>query len=104
MRYIKFYGGTPFCGTDYEEYEAFEDNITDAQLEDESAERSYSNASMYEDIETDYQIYQDDFDTEEEYEEAYNEASDAYYEECCGNWEEVSYEEFLENTKFRNIK
>ena len=97
MRYIKFYGSTPFCGTDYEEYEALEDSWTDKQLDSESEERCYSNASMYEDIETDYQIYRDDYTTEEEYKDAYDEASDEYYSECFGDWEEVSYEEYLEN-------
>ena len=97
MRYIKFYGGTPFCGTDYEEYEAFKDNITDEELDSESAERSYVNANMYEDIENDYSICREDYDSEEEYESALSEASDEYYAECSGNWEEVSYEEFLEN-------
>lgn len=97
MRYIKFYGGTPFCGTDYEEYEAFEDNTTNEELDSESAERSYANANMYEDLETDYSVYREDFDTKEAYDEAIAEASDEYYAECSGDWEEVSYEEFLEN-------
>ena len=52
---------------------------------------------MYEDIENDYSICREDYDSEEEYESALLEASDEYYAECSGDWEEVSYEEFLEN-------
>ena len=54
-------------------------------------------AQPYQAIETDYQIYRDDYATEEEYEDANNEASEEYYSECWGDWEEVSYEEYLEN-------
>ena len=97
MRYIKFYGGTPFCGTDYEEYEAYEDDTTDEVLDEEAASKAYDNGGMYEDIENDYSICREDYDSEEEYESALSEASDEYYAECSGDWEEVSYEEFLEN-------
>lgn len=97
MRYIKFYGATPFCGTDFEDYEEFEDDTTDEYLNEEAASRAYDNGGMYENIETDYSICREDYDSEEEYESAFSDASDEYYAECTGDWEEVSYEEFLEN-------
>ena len=96
MRYIKFYGGTPFCGTDYEEYEVFEDNITDEYLDEEADDRSRSNAESYENIGVDYGIYEEDFDSYDEYEEALCEASDEYYAESYGHWEEISKEEYEE--------
>ena len=37
MCYIKFYGNTSFYGTDYEEYEMFENSIVDSELDDESS-------------------------------------------------------------------
>lgn len=96
MRYIQFYGGTPFCGTDYEEYEAYEDTVTDNELDEEADERARMNAESYEDIENDYAIYPDDYDSEEEYENACAEAYDEYYSESGGGWREVSEEEYKE--------
>lgn len=97
MRYIKFMCDTPFCGTDLEEYVAFEDGYTDEQLDQYAADLARENGEAYEHIEVDYSIYREDYDTEEEYEEAWFEAESEYYCECTGDWEEVSYEEFLEN-------
>lgn len=97
MRYIKFWGGTPFCGTDYEEYEVFEDSITDDELDNISADKSTDNAASYEDLERDYSIDRDDYETEEAYEDALAEASEEYYAESSGGWEEVTEEEYNEN-------
>ena len=102
MRYIKFRCETPFCGTDLEEYVAFEDDYTDENLNRYADELAYENGNSYEDIETDYSIYRDDYDSDEEYEKAYSEAEEDYYSECMGVWEEVSYEEFLENEGIYN--
>lgn len=97
MRYIKFICDTPFCGTDLEEYVAFDDDYTDEQLDQYAADLAHENGEGYENIELDYSIYREDYDTEEEYEEAWFEAESEYFCECTGDWEEVSYEEFLEN-------
>lgn len=96
MRYIKFYGSTPFCGTDYEEYEVYEDTMTDEVLDEECDERARANAESYEDMERDYGIYEEDYDSREEYEDAYAEACDEYYSDSTGYWEEISEEEYKE--------
>ena len=102
MRYIKFICDTPFCGADLEMYVAFEDDYTDENLDQYAADLAYENGESYEDIEGDYFIYREDYDTEEDYEEAIFEAESEYYSECSGDWEEVSYEEFLENERIYN--
>lgn len=102
MRYIKFTCDTPFCGTEVVEYVAFEDDYTDEDLDQYAADLAHDNGETYEDIESDYSIYREDYGTEEEYEEAYFEAETEYYCECTGEWEEVSYEEFLENDRTYN--
>ena len=97
MRYIKFFGCTQFCGTDFEIYEAFEDSITDNELDLISDEYTFENANEFEDIEVDYSIYEENYDTEEEYLEARDEASEQYYSECYGDWLEITEEEYNEN-------
>lgn len=96
MRYIKFSGGTGFCGCDFEEYMEF-DSITDEQLNEYTDELIYDNANSYADIEIDYDICEDNYDSEEEYRAAFFEAEEAYYNEAYGTWEEISKEEYEEN-------
>lgn len=73
MRYIKFMWNSPFCEMVLKEYIAFDDSYTDEDLDQHATELDYS-------------IYQEDYDIDEE-----------ACCECTGVWEEVSYEEFLEN-------
>lgn len=94
MRYIKITGGTCFCGRDFEEY--LETNMTDEELDRYCAEAAYENASMYENIELDYGIYQEDYATEEDYETAIDEATEEYYDEAYADWEEITKEEYEE--------
>lgn len=96
MRYIKIEGGTAFCGCDFEEY--LETDMTDEELNRYCAEAAYDNASMYENIERDYSIYQEDYATEEEYETAIDEATDEYYGEAYADWEEITKEEYDEES------
>lgn len=97
MRYIKFYGGTCFCGEDFEDYVTVADNTTDEELDQEATDRGRDNAESYEDIARDYCIDRDDYDSDEEYEEALDDATEAYWEEVYSGWEELTREEFLEN-------
>lgn len=94
MRYIKIKGGTCFCGCDFEEY--LETNITDEELDRYCVNAAHENASMYENIERDYGIYQEDYTTEEDYETAINEATEEYYDEAYADWEEITKEEYGE--------
>lgn len=97
VRYIKFSGGTPFCGEDFEEYEAVDLSVTDEQLSQMADDYAKDNAAMYEDIENDYGVDREDYNSEEEYQEALEEFSEEYYGESWGDWIEVSKEEYLEN-------
>lgn len=97
MKYIKFYGGTAFCGEDFEYYEVVDDNLTDEDLDQMAADYAYDNASSYEDVERDYQIDEDNYASYDDFEAACDEARDEYYGESYGHWEEITREEFLEN-------
>ncbi len=96
MRYIKFEGGTGFCGCDFVEFEVFEDSVKDFELDNLADEYAYDNGMCYINIETDYSIYRENFDSEEEYEEAYDQAEEWYFEDCYCYWTELSKEEYLE--------
>ena len=87
MKYVRFFGNAGYSGTDYEDYEAFdEDDLYDGVIDEESAERAYDNAENYSYLMEDY----DDVLSEKDI--------DSYYEnalENCG-WEYVSEEEYKE--------
>lgn len=76
MRYIRFRGSTPYCGTAYDEVEEFDDSVTDEELDEISEDKRLQNAESYEYLATGWG---DDFETEEEREQ--------YYEDCEGSWE-----------------
>ena len=94
-RYIKIEGGTAFCGCDFEEY--LYTKMTDEELNQYCAEAARDNAEMYESIEKDYGLDEDDYDTEEDYEVAITEATDEYYAEAYADWIEITKEEYEEN-------
>ena len=41
MKYVRFFGNNGYCGTDYEEYVAFEDDISENEIDDMSDEYAY---------------------------------------------------------------
>ena len=86
MKYIKFYGGNGYSGCDFEQYEAYEDNITEEALAEIAYELANDNAQSYEYIATGWD---EDFESEEERE--------SYYENIECGWEEVTKEEYEEN-------
>lgn len=86
MKYIKFYGGNGYCGCDFEQYEAYEDNITEDALAEIAYDLANDNAQSYEYIVTGWD---EDFESEEEREN--------YYEDVEYGWEEVTKEEYEEN-------
>lgn len=90
MRYIKFTYDNGYCGCDEEVYEAFEDGTDDLEIE----EYGYEGIQMYSFYEPDDRfVSEDDYDSEDEYMDAYDE----YQENIEVSWEEVSKEEFEEN-------
>ena len=89
MRYIKFTYSNGYCGCDEEIYEAFEDGVSDSEIE----EYGYDGIQMYSFYEPDDRfVSEDDYDSEDEYMDAYDE----YQENIDVSWEEVSKEEFEE--------
>ena len=88
MKYVRFYGGNGYCGCDYEEYEKFEDEVTEEEIDEYSSEIGYENAETYEWV---VRGYDSDWESEEQ--------AEWYYEDAlsyCG-WEYCTEEEFLEN-------
>lgn len=90
MKYVRFYGNNGFCGTDYEEYVTFEDDVSENEIDEISNEYAYENAETYE-------YMKDGWDPQGESEED----EEWYYEnaiESCG-WDYCSEEEYKENTE-----
>ena len=92
MFYFKFTADTPYCGTELVDYQKFEERPTDAELDEIAEDISRSNAESFEYL----VIGWDDDSFEDEDEEA--EALENYYADCCGSWEEITEEEFEENS------
>lgn len=96
MRYVKLWADTDFCGT-YEcaaftcEEENFCENLLnlDAELFGETVFGSYEYLAIEE-------VNAADYETEEEYHEALEEAAEDYMSHCYCGWEEITYEEFVE--------
>lgn len=85
MRYIKFCGGTEYLGTDYEQVDAYPDDITDEDLNDEAKTIAESNAEDCEYLATGWD---DDFQSEEDRE--------AYYDSIWYSWQPISEEKYKE--------
>lgn len=85
MRYIRFTGGTGYCGCDFDEVEVFDDDTPDSDIDDCADDMARDNGESFEYCATDWG---EDFETEED--------RDAYYEDCWCNWEEISEEEYKE--------
>ena len=96
MRYIKFYGNAGFCGTDFEEYDFFLDEFTDEELDDAAETMRQQFGESYEYLAT--QGYdEEDYDTEEDFEEALDQAVEWYWDSVWVAWEEVTEEEYRDN-------
>lgn len=87
MRYIKFEGGTRYCGTDFESYEAYEE-IEDSVLDEIAIDLAQDNAESYEYLETGWD---EDFEDEEDREN--------YYADAYCNWTEITEEEYKEHVE-----
>ena len=75
MKYVRFYGNNGYCGTDYEEYVAFEDDV------------------LAEDYEYMKDAWSPEYVSEEDEQWYYDNAI-----EHCG-WDYCSEEEYKENTE-----
>ena len=98
MRYIKFYLSIGFCGCDDERYIAFKDNVADDEIDKYGIELAEDHADSYRDYERfGLMSDRDEYDSEEEYDAAYQEAEETFNEGIESSWEEVDKEEWEEN-------
>ena len=88
--YIKMTFSNGCCGCDEEIYRKFNDDWSNSDLDDYAEEYLRNWYSFYDD---DRFVDSDDYDTEEEYNEAYAE----YQDNCYFNYEECTEEEYIDN-------
>lgn len=86
MKYYVFKGSTPYCGTDFEEYVTFGDEVTEKELADYAEELAMGQADSFEYLVTGW-------DNENEYDE---EDLEYFRNDTLENtyWEEISEEEY----------
>lgn len=86
MKYYVFKGSTPCCGTDFEEYVAFGDEVTEKELTDYAEELAIGQADSFEYLITGWNN-ENEYD-EEDLEYFRNDTIENTY------WEEISEEEY----------
>ena len=92
MRYYRFISDTPYCGTESYDYFSFENDPTNAELDELAQDLCHANANSYE-----YLVHgwnADPVGDGEMTEEEYEESIEQYYEDCSCTWEEITKEEF----------
>ena len=92
MFYVKLTATTLYCGTENVDYRRFKTRPTDAELDEMAEEFGTLNAEGFEYLVTGWD--DDNFEDEDEAAEAVNN----YYADCSGTWEEITEEEYKENT------
>ena len=96
MKYYKFIADTPFSGTENTHYVSFNRQPTEKELEEYAESYRDANADDFE-----YLVYGWDADPVgdgEMTQEEYDESMENYYADCSCEWEEISREEFEENS------
>ena len=85
MKYVKFHGETGYCGCDFDEYEKYDDNVTEEFLNEVLDDMVHENGESFEYCATGWG---NSWESEEE--------EDEYYENCSGSWEFITKEEYEE--------
>lgn len=88
MKYVKFTYNTIICGVGKEKYMAFKDDIAEEELSKILGDIIYESIASFQ-----YRAatrWGDDFESEEE---------SYWFDDCSGEWEFVSEEEYYENVK-----
>lgn len=85
MRYIHFYGSAGYCGTDYHDFQVFDEDTEDYELNQISEDIAYDCAQSYSYLHTGWE---GDFENEED--------EEMYYEDAMGycGWAELSKQEW----------
>ena len=94
MRYYKFTSGTPYCGTEQEHYVKSSEPLTQEDLEEITEEYIQQ---AYEDYSYLHSGWNDE-NLEDMTEEEAEEYMDDFRADCYCEWEEISKEEYEENT------
>ena len=94
MFYFKFTAETPYCGTECENYQSFDVRPSEDYLNTIAEVLCQENAESYEYLVRGW----DDENFEDLTEEEQKEELSNYYADCWGGWEEISKEEYEENT------
>lgn len=81
-RYIRFAGGNGYCGCDFDDLAAFDDDTTDRVIDEYGFELALDNAESLASAATGGE----EFESEEEEQE--------YFDNCWYEWEEISLEEY----------
>lgn len=91
MKYFRIVVGTPYAGTDAEEYVAYEDDENAQKFAEEYAEELCDrNAEGFEYLVTGWDCDADEYDD-------YEEEIESYYQDCDWYVEEITKEEYEEN-------
>jgi hypothetical protein len=98
MRYIKFELSIGLCRCNEERYIAFSDDTTEKPITEYGIELAEDHADSYRNYERfGLMSDRDEYDSEEEYDTAYQEAEETFNEGIESSWEEVDEEEWEEN-------
>lgn len=95
--YYRFTATTPLCGIGSETYEAFDCKPTVDMLYEFADEFCADNAAGYK-----YLVYgwdEDPVESGEITQEEFDQTMEDYYADCQCTWEEISEEEYDENTR-----
>ena len=97
-RYIRFFAECGYAGCDEEWYQRFNpDHVTDKDLDDFAEDMGREHCEHYEYLHTN-DVDEDDYETYDDYETAFEEAVDDYWDNMAHwGWEEISPEEFYDN-------
>ena len=94
MFYYKFVADTPYCGTESENYVCSQVELSESALDEMAEEFARENAEGYEYLVTGW----DDENIEDMSEDEVEELINNYYADSACSWEEITKEEFEENT------
>lgn len=95
MRYFKIWVDTPYCGTYDCQLFALDEKESIEDLKKEEENFAENHFVLY-DYLAESEVYEEDYDTYEDFEIALADAIEEYWSSCSSGIEEITYEEFVE--------
>lgn len=95
MRYFRFTSDCGYCGCDIDDYFEYPDNVTEEELLADVDDFARESQAGYEYLATE-DISSDDYDTEEEYQQAIDDACEWFWADVSATYEEITKEEYDE--------